>query len=312
MSIQFKQHTVPTPYPAGPIHIYEFNIDDQLVLVDTGPPTQEAKGYLKTNIDLSRLDYLLITHFHPDHYGLIQFIEQNSSAQILFSRLDGYLYEHYKKRESFFSEVLAEAGTPQSLIDRLKETFGVLKISIPFVESFRALEDSESILNSIGVRYLSCPGHSQTDIIYLIGQYAVTGDTLLTGIFQTPLLDLNLSSFNGRYRNYEHYCQSISKLKSLEKYQILPAHNVAIDTIDRRIAFYVEKVLDRAKQLTPLMDNRRSMFEIVRSLFPGIEKKPFSLYIKYSELFFLKDFIEQPELLERALIENNIAVSLDF
>ena len=45
--MQPTQHTLPTPYPVGPVHCYTTEINDQLILVDTGPPTDETKQYLE-------------------------------------------------------------------------------------------------------------------------------------------------------------------------------------------------------------------------------------------------------------------------
>lgn len=50
-----QQHTIPTPFPVGAVHCYSFERDDELILVDCGPPTTEARDYLQQHIDLERL-----------------------------------------------------------------------------------------------------------------------------------------------------------------------------------------------------------------------------------------------------------------
>jgi 2,4-dienoyl-CoA reductase (NADPH2) len=41
-----KQHNVMTPYLVGEVHFYSTEIDRELVLFDTGPPTPEAVAVL--------------------------------------------------------------------------------------------------------------------------------------------------------------------------------------------------------------------------------------------------------------------------
>ena len=83
-----RQHTVHTPYMVGDAHFYSTEIDGELVLFDTGPPTPEALDFLCREIDLTRLRYVFITHCHVDHYGLAAHIAANSGAEILIPRKD--------------------------------------------------------------------------------------------------------------------------------------------------------------------------------------------------------------------------------
>ena len=73
------QHTINTPYIAGPVHCYTAELGGDLVLFDTGPPTAEAEQYLRDNIDLRRLKHVIITHCHIDHYGQAAWLEKNST-----------------------------------------------------------------------------------------------------------------------------------------------------------------------------------------------------------------------------------------
>ncbi|MGK2905388.1 MAG: hypothetical protein ACSLFH_03465 [Desulfuromonadales bacterium] len=41
------QRTLATPYPVGPVHCYSIELAGELVLLDTGPPTAEARTYLQ-------------------------------------------------------------------------------------------------------------------------------------------------------------------------------------------------------------------------------------------------------------------------
>ena len=57
----------------------------------------------------------------------------------------------------------------------------------PFPENYLVAE--HDLPERLGIEVLACPGHSQSDLVYAGADWAVTGDTLLKGIFQSPLLD---------------------------------------------------------------------------------------------------------------------------
>ena len=58
------QHTINTPYMVGPVHCYTTEVNGELVLFDTGPPTSSAEHYHTKHIDLASLKYVFITHCH--------------------------------------------------------------------------------------------------------------------------------------------------------------------------------------------------------------------------------------------------------
>ena len=62
------QHTLETPYMVGPVHCYSAEIAGELVLFDTGPPTEEARQSLQRSLALKQLRHVIVTHclfFYP-------------------------------------------------------------------------------------------------------------------------------------------------------------------------------------------------------------------------------------------------------
>lgn len=306
MAIICKKITLPTPYPVGPIHVYYFEINGIRVLFDSGPPTKAAITILENEINLKQLDYLFITHFHPDHYGGAHIIEQLSPAQIIFSEHDLAFYEDYDLRVKFLFEYLSQLEIPLELITTLEKTLSGFKNAIPLPQKFKILEESQDVIEELGISFIKCPGHSQSDIIYQVDIFCITGDTLLRDIFQTPLLDLHLTTKTGRYLNYENYCQSITKLKSIEHQKILTAHNEAIVSVDHQIQFYYHKITEKAEKLEMILNQDKSIYEIMMNIFPFTKTKPFLFYVKLSELLFIKDYLNDRDLLRNALVKNNI------
>lgn len=293
-----RQHTVTTPYMVGEVHFYSAETEGGLALFDTGPPTPEGELALCSGVDLSRLKYLFISHCHVDHYGLVNFLLDNSCADVYLPRKDAIKLERHDERVAGITTLLLDCGFSKQFVTGLRDSYQVHKVFPERPRWYRTVEDSPEIAE-LGIEWFAAPGHSQSDLVYLVGGAAVTGDLLLRNIFQAPLLDIDLDTFSGRFRNYDAYCDSLLKLSRLRGKKIMPGHRDSVDGVDEAILFYVTTLLERAARLLPY--RALSVAEMVDTLFKGRITEPFHLYLKASEIVFMLDFIEHPELLRSSL-----------
>lgn len=293
-----QQQTVQTPYMVGEVHFYTAELGGDLALFDTGPPTPEGEARLRATVDLPRLKYLFLTHCHVDHYGLANFVLANSSAAVYLPRMDAIKFERHTERLARIAALLGRYGFDATFVGRLRDSFDRNKVFAQKPERYRIVEESPE-LERLGLSWLACPGHSQSDLVYLTGDCAVTGDLLLRSIFQAPLLDIDLQTFHDRFRNYDAYCASLLKLAQLRGRRIMPGHRHSVDSLDDAILFYVTTLLERAAQLLPV--RRLAISAIIEHLFQGRLTEPFFVYLKASEIIFMLDFIDNPALLRSSL-----------
>ncbi|MDK9705743.1 MAG: MBL fold metallo-hydrolase [Desulforhopalus sp.] len=293
------QHTINTPYMVGPVHCYSGTLAGELVLFDTGPPTPEAERYMREHIDLANLRHVIITHGHIDHYGQARWFEKNSDATIYLPYRDCLKVAHHHKRIDGMAELLASLDFDKPSLGELRRIFNSGLLFPPFPKKYKVAE--KELPEHLEITILNCPGHSQSDVVYVGDDWAVTGDTLLRGIFQSPLLDVDLES-GERFNNYEVYCSSLVKLAGLRNHTILPGHRQTIAGIDTTLLFYISKLLVRVEQLRPHKDEKNLMVMIEKLLGGGIQDV-FHLYLKASEVVFMKDLLQQPEILRQALEE---------
>ena len=293
------QHTINTPYPVGPVHCYTAEINGELVLFDTGPPTADARQYLRDNVDLERLQHVIVTHCHIDHYGLVNWLEQESNATIYLPFRDHLKIVRHAERLEMMYDLLLQLGFEPAFLDRLQESMTDGSVFPPLPEKFQIIE--EDLPERLGLTALSCPGHSQSDMVLIGEDWVITGDVLLPGIFQTPLLDIDLLT-GERFRNYAAYCGSLLKLATLREKKILPGHREKIESVDSCLLFYIGKLLDRAAQISQL-PLATTAVDIVMKLFNDDTMHPFVYYLKASEIVFLRDFLAEPELLREVLVE---------
>jgi len=294
---QLIQHTISTPYMVGPVHCYTGMLAGELVLFDTGPPTPEGRRYLHDHIDLDNLKHIIITHCHIDHYGQAHWLLDNSDAVLYLPYRDALKIAQHDRRLADMYRLLSDLGFDGAYLDGLQKIFDSGVLFPPFPKQFKVAEND--LPERLGMKVLNCPGHSQSDLVYVGEDWAVTGDTLLRGIFQSPLLDVDLET-GGRFKNYEAYCSTLIKLAGLQDKTVLPSHRYTVKNIKAVLLFYISKLLNRAAQLYPYRAEE-NVIVLIDTLLSGRMQEIFSIFLKASEIVFMKDFLKHPELLRGAL-----------
>lgn len=291
----------------GPVHLYTIDFGDELILLDTGPPTDAGQRFLREQVDLTRLSHVLVTHCHIDHYGQAGWLAENSDAVVYLPRRDALKNEYKTRRMQELFALIGELGFEEEYVEILRQRFSTSMMPL-FPDAYKI---AEQLPAELGIEVLGCPGHSQSDLVYTGKDWAVTGDTLLRGVFQSPLLDVDLEK-GGRFRNYEAYCESIVRLAGLESKRILPGHRCTVESVGETIRFYISKTLQRLQRLVPHLDGN-SVAQVISNVFPAMTD-PFHIYLKASEIVFMKDLLERPELLIGALKQIGLyaAVSESF
>lgn len=294
-----QQHTIATPYMVGDVHCYTIEIEGELVLFDTGPSTQAAEEVLCRNVDLKRLQYLFVTHCHVDHYGLIDFIARNSAARIFIPRMDAIKLQRHEERVGRIGDLLGVCGYPREFYLELRAVLDANRLFPVVPQRYEIVEDSD-LPARLGISWLSCPGHSQSDLVYRYQEHAVTGDILLRDIFQAPLLDIDLTTFADRFRNYDAYCMSLLKLEELRGSIIHPGHRHTVESLDATILFYAGKLCERARAVRRLA-HLATERQVVEALFGATLRDPFFIYLKVAEIVFMRDFLADPQRLKQTL-----------
>ena len=94
INILLENHSIDKKYFSshGLSVLMEFN--EKLILLDVGPNNDYLKNANKKNIDLSKVNYLFLSHNHNDHTGGINsFLKLNSSAAVYL--MDNILNKYY-------------------------------------------------------------------------------------------------------------------------------------------------------------------------------------------------------------------------
>jgi glyoxylase-like metal-dependent hydrolase (beta-lactamase superfamily II) len=143
-------------------NIYLIRLKDGWLMVDAGWPGSFS-GLLnllkREDVDLHAIKYLIVTHFHPDHAGLVQDLKNSGILVLLLQNQMPYI----KKINDYM---------------RTKPEMHFKDICMENISIMSSME-SRTFLNKLGFdgEMITTPGHSDDSITLIIDEdIAFTGD----------------------------------------------------------------------------------------------------------------------------------------
>ena len=212
-------------------------------MIDTGFFTQPSFDSLKTglkNLGIAFTDIttIIITHVHPDHFGLAGRIKQLSPhTQVVMHRWESELidsrYVHFFDLQEKLGAMLERHGVPHYDVSIFKSA------SMPTLDFVRATFPDRTFFGgeiiSTGIFDLEIiwtPGHSIGHICIYEPQNRIlfSGDHVLPVI--TPNIGYHVESGDDPLGDY---LNALHKIKNLPVTKVLPAHQNIFKDLRRRI-----------------------------------------------------------------------------
>lgn len=250
-------HQIKSPGPGSascPTNVYVIEGGDGHLVIDSGWDSQESlwalqEGIRAVNFKLRDIKKVVITHIHPDHYGLSSKIKQICGAQVAMHSVDaGFILPRYKDFADLLQEteqLLRQNGVPQDELPQLKEASLWMNKYVTPGPPDVMLEDGDIISNdSFEFDVLWTPGHSPGHICLheKKRRFIVTGDHVLYET--TPHVGFNPLSGDNPLGDY---LSSLEKLENLKVNFVLPGHGPVFNALGLRIAKILEHHEDRKR-----------------------------------------------------------------
>ena len=226
--------SLPVPIPNNPLRyvlVYALEVGDNLALVDAGWPTDDAWQALVEGLDevgaaVNDVVGVLVTHIHPDHYGLAGRIREASGAWIAMHPADAAMIdERYQSPEGLIERMrraMVAAGIPERDVPSLAEASlwisQIMRTGLPD----HLIEDGDRIdLTGWDLRAVWTPGHSPGHLCF----YEDGRKLLLSGDHVLPRISPNISAHPQQPVNpLADFLDSLMKVRSLDVDEVLPAH----------------------------------------------------------------------------------------
>ena len=218
--------------------VYVFETDRGPYLIDAGWNTDDAFGALSAGMkevgtDIADVQGVLVTHIHPDHYGLAGRIREASGAWISLHPADAELiHDRYDEPDDLLDRVAAalrRMGAPPEELEPLKNAAMPVRQLVDAVEPDILFEDgARPEVPGWDLTAIWTPGHSPGHLCF----YEATQELMLSGDHVLPRITPNIPYHPQAGANpLGDYLASLDKLEPYSVSEVLPAHEYRFDDL---------------------------------------------------------------------------------
>ena len=263
---------LPIPFEEGSVNVFLFPDGDEADLLDCGMNSDESVALITralAQLGAKRLRRLVVTHFHPDHYGAAGVFAGDDLADLYIHRLEVPLvHPRYVELEHLVREVrtyLLVNGVGPDDAEELSNSQRALSQVVKTAEPSVQLDGAE--LLQLGRRRLRVewtPGHSPGHICLYDPQEKLlfAGDTLLPDV--SPNIGLHPQSTPDPLHEY---LDGLRRLAAYEPALILPAHGRPFHDAPARVQVLEAHHRRRLDQIVEIVGRgRQSGWEIALEL----------------------------------------------
>ncbi|HSJ97454.1 MAG TPA: MBL fold metallo-hydrolase [Myxococcota bacterium] len=277
----------PTPLGVGDINCYVLfppdglGADGRLTLIDTGVKTPEAFEALRLGLKefgagVERIERILVTHAHMDHFGQAARLRGLSGARVQASRGEAALMRtHFSPsgdRREFVLASFRRWGVPSGLLERESQLAELARRIQDPIEVDGVLDDGDVVaVGDLRLEVIATPGHCDAHIVFWEPELRLlfSGDHLLTDISPVPLLVFPATPEEPRPKSLVRFMHSLERVESLPCELVFPAHGDVIRDHRKLIAGYrLHHERRKLQMLRQLRAEPGSAWALAATLFP--------------------------------------------
>ncbi|MFC1961998.1 MBL fold metallo-hydrolase [Chloroflexota bacterium] len=224
------------------VNVYLIKGDSGYLLVDTGWDNNTAFAALNRQLgeigaDISEIARVMVTHVHPDHYGLVGRIKEVSGSEFALHPKEEALidsrYIHMDDLLEKTAEWLRINGVPPRELPSLQRaSLPVAKYVAPTYPDVRLKNEETFSFGDFTFQTLWTPGHSPGHVCLYEPQRRIllAGDHILPNI--TPNIGLHTQSGANPLGDF---INSLNKIRELDVTMVLPGHEEPFHGLPSRI-----------------------------------------------------------------------------
>jgi glyoxylase-like metal-dependent hydrolase (beta-lactamase superfamily II) len=293
--------SIPVPIPQNPLRyvlVYALELDDGVAIVDAGWNTDDAwqaltDGLVEAGGSINDVRAVLVTHIHPDHYGLAGRVREVSGAWIGLHPDDAEMLEaRYMETDDLLARMrifLEDAGVPPTTLPDLNMASMMIRSQVTMAVPDVLFEDGTRVdLKGWDLQTIWTPGHSPGHVCFYSDAYRLllSGDHVLPRI--TPNIGVHTQQFPNPLGNY---LESLLKVHNLQVDEVLPAHEYRFADLKGRVDEIIVHHSDRLAEVERLLGEQ-----------PGSTAWELSIRLSWS-----RPWEEIPEFMQRAAVGETLA-----
>jgi len=254
--------SVPVPIPINPLRyvlVYVLELGDGVAIVDAGWNTDEAYDALVAGLGvagyaITDVRAVLVTHIHPDHYGLAGRVREMSGAWIGLHPADARLV-HERYDDSAIDALVAKeralldrCGVPPQTLDELAGASMMIRHVVSMAQPDRLIEDGDrlGLPGWEDLRAVWTPGHSPGHLCFVSPSRKLlfSGDHVLAKI--TPMVAVHPQSGPNPLADY---LDALAAVRELDVEEVLPAHEYRFLELGGRVDYVMAHHRERLTEI---------------------------------------------------------------
>jgi glyoxylase-like metal-dependent hydrolase (beta-lactamase superfamily II) len=263
ISPDIYQLRLPLPFALNHVNCYLLQGKEGWTIIDTGLNIPEARALWEEtfetfNIGPDDIDKIVLTHVHPDHYGLAGWLQKWSGASIWMSPREAELARQIWGKDNLphaLLDLFHRAGLPVEIEREAgAKTQELRELTLPPPRYAGFLKPGQGFsTGSRQFRSIHAPGHSDGQLLFYDAEdhLLLSGDQVLLKI--TPNIGLwPISEPDPLGR----YLASLQQLAGLEVRLALPGHRGLITDWPGRIAELQEHHARRLEEMLATLNGK--------------------------------------------------------
>ena len=222
---------------------YLIRSQGNLALVDNGWNTDVAhealaQGMAEHAASPKELNQLIITHVHPDHFGLTGRLWDESGAEVVMHEMEAeVINSRYLRPQPLVDQMqnwMGRHGVPEMTAPELARGSMSMLDKVSVREPDRVLQGGEHLkVGDFDLEVIWTPGHAPGHICL----YEPNRKFLLSGDHILPTITPNVSRHAQQTGNpLADYIKSLEKVEHLDVEILLPAHEFDTRDLKKRVA----------------------------------------------------------------------------
>lgn len=276
ISHDLYQIQIPVPFPLKTVNCYLAHQDGAWTMIDTGlqyAPAREvwARAFQTFQIEPRAIRQIILTHAHPDHYGLAGYFQDLTGAPVLLldREIESAALEWQADGEhmEMIARYFARHGLPSSIGASVHERQMQVLAMVQPQPVLTPLAEGDTVeIGGETYHVVWTPGHADGHIVlHRADGLAFVGDHVLLKI--TP----NIALWPGLAPNpLRDYLEALDKVERLNLTRALPGHRAVIHDLAGRIA---ELRAHHAARLNECVNAARgcTAYQVCLEIFPRLK-----------------------------------------
>ncbi len=264
----------PLPFPLRWVNSYLIGSSSGYTIIDPGLHTEAAKqqwiDILKErNIQLEEIQQIILTHHHPDHYGLAGWFQQKTNANVYMSptahKQAMSLWGEKSQMNQEIITLFKQHGMPNDLLDSMLvhlESFTSFISPQPKVEFIHP--GNNILLGSEMYFIIEVNGHAAGQLCF----YNEKREEIFCGDQVIPQITPNVSYLpRGDSNPLQSFMTSLKEISKFPVKKAYPGHRDPFTSFEKRITEIIDHHDARLIQITRLLCEPQTTYELCVELF---------------------------------------------